>query len=113
MSNVIPFMKEATEITKEKVEQIIEENVNLGFGADHIGVMVSIELLRDILNVINGLKTENKLIIENSKGLEEQRAAFAMKIEEQRLEIERLKEEAEKAFVSGQNNILEAQAEGW
>lgn len=33
-------------------------------------------------------------------------------IEELQAEIERLKSEAEKAFISGQNNILEAQAEG-
>ena len=31
---------------------------------------------------------------------------------EQKAEIERLKAEVEKAYVSGQNNILEAQAEG-
>lgn len=33
-------------------------------------------------------------------------------IEELQAEIERLKAEAEKAFISGQNNMLEAQAEG-
>ena len=33
-------------------------------------------------------------------------------IDEMQAEIERLKAEAEKAFISGQNNMLEAQAEG-
>ena len=33
-------------------------------------------------------------------------------IKSQQAEIERLKAEVEKAYISGQNNILEAQAEG-
>lgn len=55
------------------------------------------QVSKDALSVIEELqaenerlKKENELIVENNKGLEEQRADFAMLIEKQRLQIERL-----------------------
>ena len=85
--NTIPFTKEATEITKDKIEQIIKENT------DYIGFTVTVELLRDVLSVIKGLQTENKIIMDNNAELDKQRTDFAMKIEELRLENNRLKEQ--------------------
>ena len=66
----------------------------------------------DALSFMKEQRAENKIILENSAGLEKQRDDFAQTIHEQKMEIERMKAEAGKAYVSGQNNMLEAQAEG-
>ena len=59
---------------KRKVRRLEEENERLEKAND-------------------SLKTENAIIWENSRDLDEQRGDFAMKIEEQRREIKRLKAE--------------------
>lgn len=48
----------------------------------------------------------------NEEEVEQERQEVIDFIKSQQAEIERLKAEVEKAYVSGQNNILEAQAEG-
>ena len=103
----IPFMKEATEITKDKIEQIIKENEQLGFGADHIGVTVTMELLRDVSSVIKGLQAENTILAENNTALDEQRTDFAKKICKQDLEIKRLKEQSRWIPVSERLPVFE------
>ena len=51
----------------------------------------TLELLREQEKRISRLTLENNLIHQNCQGLEEQRAAFAMKLEEMTAELKRAK----------------------
>ena len=48
----------------------------------------------DALSLMKEQRTENKIITANNAELDKQRTAFAMKIEELKTEVERLKDEA-------------------
>lgn len=50
------------------------------------------DIMRDALSVIESLQSENKILSENCDGLAKQRDDFAQTIHEQKMEIERLKE---------------------
>lgn len=100
----------------EKVKQGLKCCTGLGchHGCKYHGepIECGVRLRKDALSVIEYLQTENKILSENCDGLAKQRDDFAQTIHEQKMEIERMKAEVEKAYVSGQNNMLEAQAEG-
>ena len=75
------------------------------------------ELCRDAMSVIESLQSENKILSENCDGLSKQRDDFAQTIHEQKMEIERLKAEVEKAreegFKDGQHNVFECMNASW
>lgn len=61
-------------------------------GFDRVAIADMVELLKSQKKEIENLKAENHAIKLNNAGLDEQRTAFALKIENQRQEINRLNE---------------------